>query len=247
MSERDAPQSNAANLFVGCCRAVVGSSAREQYRRGARRQIPGMAGAGAIQVLIGRFAPVVELGLVTLLQEDASFSVVASSLDTSAVRGAVARLSPSVAILGEDVDRQLICKLKARKPSVQSLVFVPTAPRLTDSMLRELGATCLTWSASPTQIRAAVRRVASGENAVQSQEQPHQRKLTIGDVLTKRERQVFAQLSRGASYASIGAELQISPETARTHTISICRKLGVVSKRDIVGESLQSTVGEQAG
>jgi DNA-binding CsgD family transcriptional regulator len=56
---------------------------------------------------------------------------------------------------------------------------------------------------------------------------------------------VFLSLSLGASYASIGAELQISPETARTYTISICKKLGVASKRDIVGESLQSTVGEQ--
>jgi len=201
-----------------------------------------MSETGAVQVVVGRFMPVVELGLVTLLQEDSNLNVLASSLDASAVRRAAARLSPSLAILGDDVDHQLISNLKAQSPPVEAVVFLPSTSCVTDSMLRELGTMCLTWKASPTQIRAAVHRAARGEQSAHLYEEPHQRGLTVGDVLTKREREVFVHLSRGASYPSIGAELQISPETARTHTISICRKLGVSSKRDLVGESLHNGV-----
>jgi DNA-binding CsgD family transcriptional regulator len=53
--------------------------------------------------------------------------------------------------------------------------------------------------------------------------------------LTPREREVFECLSRAESNDEIAYELKIGVETARTHTANILRKLGVRSRRALIG------------
>jgi DNA-binding CsgD family transcriptional regulator len=53
--------------------------------------------------------------------------------------------------------------------------------------------------------------------------------------LTPRETEVFECLSRGESHAEAARTLQIGVETARKHAAHIYRKLGVRSKRQLVG------------
>jgi DNA-binding CsgD family transcriptional regulator len=66
--------------------------------------------------------------------------------------------------------------------------------------------------------------------------------LTVADVLTPREAEVFRELSKARSYAQIGSELHMAPETARKHTARICHKLGVDSRLELVGMSLASSL-----
>ncbi len=54
-------------------------------------------------------------------------------------------------------------------------------------------------------------------------------------VLTPREREILAHLSRSRRYAEIAAMLCIDVETVRTHARRIRRKLGVPRSRDLVG------------
>ena len=53
--------------------------------------------------------------------------------------------------------------------------------------------------------------------------------------LTPREREVLEGLSRAESNGEIAYELQIGVETVRTHVARIRRKLGVRSRRALVG------------
>ena len=55
--------------------------------------------------------------------------------------------------------------------------------------------------------------------------------------LTPREREVFEGLSRAETNDEIAHELQIGVETVRTHTAKILRKLGVRSRRALIGIS----------
>lgn len=62
---------------------------------------------------------------------------------------------------------------------------------------------------------------------------PHMRELTR--TLTGREREVLKHLSLGASNAEIALELGIGVETVRTHVAGVLRKLGVPSRRELLG------------
>lgn len=53
--------------------------------------------------------------------------------------------------------------------------------------------------------------------------------------LTLREREVFEGLSRAESNPEIAMDLQISVDTVHTHVANIRRKLGIRSKRDLIG------------
>jgi DNA-binding CsgD family transcriptional regulator len=54
-------------------------------------------------------------------------------------------------------------------------------------------------------------------------------------LLTPREQEVLKCLNRGETYSAIGAQLNISAETVKTHTVNIRRKLGIASKRALIG------------
>lgn len=60
-----------------------------------------------------------------------------------------------------------------------------------------------------------------------------------GSILTKREREILAQLCDGQSYKMIAAALYISQETVHSHLKSIYRKLEVNSKSEAVGKALR--------
>ncbi|MFJ9557921.1 response regulator [Nocardiopsis sp. NPDC101807] len=97
--------------------------------------------------------------------------------------------------------------------------------------------------AEPAELRAAVRTVAAGEallspavtrrviERVADTSVPPEAARRL-DVLTARERDVLALVGRGLSNQEIGAELHLSPATARTHVGRVLSKLGA---RDRVG------------
>lgn len=55
-----------------------------------------------------------------------------------------------------------------------------------------------------------------------------------GDLLTRREREVLAQLIAGASNKEAGRALRISPRTIEVHRARIMEKLGAKNCADLV-------------
>ena len=53
-----------------------------------------------------------------------------------------------------------------------------------------------------------------------------------GAVLTRREREVLAELANGGSYYDIAQALFVSENTVKTHLASVYRKLGVDRRGD---------------
>jgi DNA-binding NarL/FixJ family response regulator len=50
--------------------------------------------------------------------------------------------------------------------------------------------------------------------------------------LTRREQQVLALIARGYALDSVATELFVSKNTVKSHTLRICRKLGVSSRSE---------------
>jgi len=61
-----------------------------------------------------------------------------------------------------------------------------------------------------------------------------------GPQLTERERQVLRLLADGYSYAEIGRQLFISPETVRTYVTKTIQKLGVQTRMQAVATALRA-------
>lgn len=193
-------------------------------------------------MVLGRFEPVVMYGLEHVLGELGQLRILASGLEYAGIERLAAKRPPRVAIFDETVEHGLLVRLKSRLPGLGILVLANNPAPFTGTALLAVGATCLARDASSADILAAVHLAAEGRPTFCSEQNTELpgRGPVVADVLTRRETEVFERLMMGWRYSRIGEALQIAPETVRTHTISICRKLEVKSKQDLVGMSLST-------
>jgi DNA-binding CsgD family transcriptional regulator len=96
----------------------------------------------------------------------------------------------------------------------------------------------LSAAAPAAEIVVGVRLAADGEHVLVSlssrSARPAARALGTS-VLTRREREVLKLLKRGRSHAEVAEALNVSIETARTHAKHIYDKLGVRSRKELLG------------
>jgi DNA-binding NarL/FixJ family response regulator len=194
-----------------------------------------IVGDRLLNVVLGRFDQLVRRGLTDALREDPRVRIVASDLRAEALEEVVAREAPSVLILDDAIEDKLLARLKASQPHCRVLVLASSSPRLYQTLLRSAGASLLAPSASTADILAAVDLAEQGPQSASNRE-PGVDRLTV------REREVLGYLSKGMQYGEIAALLcpRVAPETVRTHTRRICRKLGVPGKWGLVGIELDS-------
>jgi DNA-binding NarL/FixJ family response regulator len=100
--------------------------------------------------------------------------------------------------------------------------------------------------AGPAELLHAIRVIAAGDALLApritrrliSQFTAHRTASRVAEnrlaVLTERERQVLAMVGRGLSNDEIGAELFLSPATARTHVSHAMAKLGARDRAQLV-------------
>lgn len=100
--------------------------------------------------------------------------------------------------------------------------------------------------ADPDELLEAIRLVASGETLLaptatarlvaEFVRQPSADRAVPTDLaeLTEREREVLTLVGRGLSNAEIGAEIFISPATAKTHVGRVLQKLGARDRAQLV-------------
>jgi DNA-binding NarL/FixJ family response regulator len=194
----------------------------------------------AVTVVVGTLGGLMGRGVAAALGEDPGLSVLASDLAAADLEREIAQQLPRVAILDEGVDHALLARLRSCHPATGVLVLAQSPTQLLGTSLLAVGATCLAWGASVAEIVTAVHRAAQGEPTFFG---VHGNRVArhgpaINDVLTPSETRVFEHLTLGRSYAEIGRALHIAPETARTHTGSICKKLNVNGKRELIGMPL---------
>jgi DNA-binding NarL/FixJ family response regulator len=157
-------------------------------------------------------------------------------LDDEALLRCVVGLSPRVIVVGDSVDYILLAGIKSQAPKTGLLVLARTS-RLGGTLLLAAGIGCVAQDAPVADIIEAIHLSACGQAVLVAAdgrrvEPRHARQLHL---LTQREREVLQHLSRGESAEEIALALRVRPETIRTHTASIRRKLNVASKRELIG------------
>ncbi|RKS06627.1 LuxR family two component transcriptional regulator [Nocardiopsis sp. Huas11] len=208
-----------------------------------------------IGVLLVDDQPLVRTGVRSLLERDGDIEVVGESEEGRTALADMDRLRPDVVLL----DLQMpvmdgLAVLRERRRRVDTSpgrhadtrIVVLTTFGEDDNVFTalRLGASGFVLKdAAPRELREAVRTVAAGEALLS----PGVTRRVIErladtsvapeaaarlDVLTDRERDVLALVGRGMSNQEIGADLHLSPATARTHVGRLLAKLGA---RDRVG------------
>jgi DNA-binding NarL/FixJ family response regulator len=170
----------------------------------------------------------------------AGIDVVNADVAGHALEGPVVRRVPQVVILGEEAEYGLLYRLKSNMPGVGVIVVADEPSHLSGTTLLAAGAACLDRNTSIAELVVAIRLALGGTLLFVSANGRRIERHSASNpgTLTRREIQVFHQLSDGRSYAEVALDLQIGYETVRTHAGRICKKLSVKSRQELKGMSL---------
>jgi DNA-binding NarL/FixJ family response regulator len=194
---------------------------------------------GLVNVVVGQLGCVIDRGLGQILGGARDLRVVGVGLDHAALERAVARGKAQVVVLDEDSVATPVVprRLRGARASVGLVVLAhrPTRVRVT-RMLADGVNVCLSTDASAPEVVQAVRLAADGRCMFVSVSAHLPRASPERGIrsLTRREREVLELLGAGHKNAEIARVLQISGETARTHTQHVYRKLGVSSRGELL-------------
>jgi DNA-binding NarL/FixJ family response regulator len=189
------------------------------------------------------------------LAEDAGLVLVAASESFDPPDGEIDEVHPDVIVLDAGPESSLPLQMLLDEPSDGDRV--PIVVLLEDleshvgaGALRAGARAVLHRTASPEEIRAAVRAAAAGlasfpaglARAVLDGQSAHgvHAPLESGERnLTPREREILALLGEGLVNKEIGAQLGISEHTVKTHLAAIYEKLEVSNRAEAVAKGLR--------
>lgn len=208
-----------------------------------------------MRVLIADDQAMVRAGLRLILESQGDIEVAGEAADGEETLAAVRRLDPDVVLMdirmprldGIAATRTLI----ASDPQLRVLIVTTfDADQYVFEALRAGASGFILKDASPEQLVAAVRLVATGDalvapartrRLIEAQVRPKASHNTeaVKD-LTGREREILVLMARGQDNAEIGSELSISEATVRTHVGHVLAKLEARSRVQAVVVAYES-------
>lgn len=189
------------------------------------RRAQSLPDTSAIDVALGPFDALMSHGLAKILAEDRGIRLLRDNLDHAQLEDVVRQQMPSIAII-DDVGvstLELVVRLRVIRPDIAIIVFAHRPSRAYRLHLIAADVSCLSKSSSASEILSSIRDTAAHGHSLNT------------EPLTPREIDVFEHLRLGRSYPEVAEQLQISKDTVTTHAKSIRRKLGVRSKRELIG------------
>jgi DNA-binding NarL/FixJ family response regulator len=209
----------------------------------------------SIRVLLVDDQALLRTGFRMILQAQPDLEVVGEAVDGADAVRQVAALCPDVVLM--DVRMPVMDGVQATAAiaggGTAARVLVLTTFDVDEyafAALRAGASGFLLKDVPPAELAGAIRAVAAGDAVVSpritrqlldrvSLETPGSGEDTgprtpVLDVLTERERQVFAEVARGLSNAEIAARLYLSEATVKTHITRVLAKLQLRDRVQVV-------------
>lgn len=194
-----------------------------------------------IKILIADDHHIVRKGLVFFLQTQPDLEIVGeASNGEEAVKLAIS-LEPHIVLM--DLSMPVLDGIEATKelkkqaPHIQVMILTSFSDQDHVIPALEAGASGYQLKESdPDELVAAIRKLMNGENQLHPKVTTHlltrltkssEKKVNFIDYLTKREKDVLKEITKGKSNKEIGASLHITEKTVKTHVSNILSKLGV--------------------
>ncbi len=202
-----------------------------------------------IRIFVVDDHPIVRQGLVTVLEDEADFTVVGAAGSAEEALARIGPLHPDVVLLDLELSGEdgvaAIPGIAAASPATRVLIFTAydTDERVFGAI--EAGASGYLLKGAPVEeIARAIRSVAADgsyiEPRVAARLVAAVRTSRRGDGgLSAREYEVLRLITVGMSNKEIGRTLSISERTVRFHVTSIFTKLGATSRTHAVALATQ--------
>ena len=188
-----------------------------------------------------------------VVARDPGLLLVAASDSFDSLDGVIDECRPDVIVLGSGPESQLpLPVLLEQRLNREATPFVVLLEDLDGEAgaraLRAGARAVLPRSASPEEIRAAVRAAAAGLASLPATlagalldgtSRDGARVGTGDDILTPREREILTLLGEGLVNKEIGARLGISEHTVKSHLTAIYEKLEASNRAEAVATGLR--------
>ena len=191
-----------------------------------------------ITLALGEFPDLIAYGLRALLRDDDRCEVLALDVPWDGLDAALAETEPDVVIVDFGALRTPIQvhQLHEAQPETHVVIMVDRATPQECNQLLAFGATAiLTRETQKRDLLTAVHLASRGMHVLPGAGGAVAEEPYGPDLLTQREADVLNLLQQNLSNAEIAQQLTVGVETVRTHARNIYRKLGVSSRRDLVG------------
>jgi DNA-binding NarL/FixJ family response regulator len=206
-----------------------------------------------VRIAIVEDDPAARKMLVSTLQVDPGYVVVAEFAEGGAAASVIPDLAPDMALvdlgLPDMSGIEVIRALKARRPECDVLVITTFGDERTVTSALEAGADGYLLKGTPLEeLRKDIRCLRSGGSPLSPmvarqllnklQFKPTDPQVAEADTkLTRRERDILEMIAKGFSYTETSEICGIASATVHSHLKSIYRKLEVHSKTEAVHEA----------
>ncbi len=202
--------------------------------------------SGMIRVVLADDHAMMRRTLRRLLESEADVEVIAEASDLATVMRQVRTRRPEVLVLDLGMSNgssiEAIRRLREQAPNTEIVVVtMQESPAFAQYAIDAGAVAFVLKEVADTDLAEAVRRAARGEHYVSprvgaSLSAFHRSAPPTG--LSAREAEVVRLIARGHTSAEIAHELRLSTRTVDNHRSRIHRKLGLRTRRELVGYAL---------
>lgn len=196
-----------------------------------------MPPSSPITVAIARLDDLLALGLQAMLSDDPGVSIVAQDVEYERLTAFLRAHRPRVLIADASALRALaqVRELSIQHPQTHLVLFTEDLGAVETAQLLAFGASaCLAPNTQARDVRNTIHLAARGLQVTPFAGRHASDARARDPRLTQREGDVLLLLRQGYGNGQIALELDIGIETVRTHARNVYRKMGVVSRRDLL-------------
>ncbi len=197
-----------------------------------------------ITILIADDHKIVRMGLKSLFAAAKDLSVVGEADDGAATVRQALKLAPDVIIMDLVMPKKdgvaATAELHERFPVMKILVL--TSFGTSEDIAKALAAGAngaLLKNVPNGEIVAAIRRIAAGRRVVSPEIENMLANNPPVQELSPRQRDILESITRGLTNAQIALQLDISPESVKTHIAKLFEKLGAASRSEAIAIALR--------
>jgi two-component system response regulator NreC len=204
-------------------------------------------GASPIRVVVADDHARMRRSLRLLLNDEDDVEVIAEAADMASVVRDVQDHQPNVLVLDlgmpDASSIQAISRLRERAPETQIVVLTMTqAPTFVQRAFAAGACAFVEKADAERELPQAVRAAARGEEYLSPRAAARRNALArslAGEKLTSREVEVLRLIAYGHTSVEIARKLALSPRTVESHRARIHKKLGLLTRADLVRYALQ--------